>query len=234
MGMILSAAGALTSFAGGLQQAVAGKAIAEENARIQEANARLEAEGIRTKAEILRSQTRFNFRARSNEAGQMKANADVKSSRAAVQETINATNTARQREAGRALMAKQKAGFAAANVVESTGSPLSILARTAGLIERDVKEQQYFGDLKSAALYEDAALERLGGEYALAGATLDKSTGLATAKLEDATAGATLLTGQRRAALTRMAGKQQSTGMMLGSFGNLLSDSASIYDKYKT
>lgn len=228
MGLIL---GAVTTLVGGLQQASATKAIAEENARIQAANAHIEAESIRTKAEILRSQTRFNFRARANEAGQMKANADAKSERAAVQNVINAENIARQRKEGARLMARQRAGFAASNVVESTGSPLSILAKTAGLIERDAQEQKYFGDLKTAGLYEDAALERLGGEYALAGAYLDKSSSLSAAKIEDATATATLLGGQRKAALTRMAGNSQASGLRLSAFGNLLTDVGNIYSK---
>jgi hypothetical protein len=230
--MILSIAGTALSAIGGLQQASAASAVAEENARIQAANARLAAEGESTRASLLRSQTRANYRMRATEAGQMKLNADVKSSRAAVQSAINAENQRRRREAGQRLTGTQRARFAAANIVESTGSPLSVLAETAGLVQRDMNEQQYFNDLAVDGLYQEAALERLGGEYALAGATMDRATGLTEAKLTEAGAQATLLTGLRKASITRMSGRAESQGLQMGAFGNLLSGGASIYKQY--
>lgn len=232
MTAILSIGGAAVSAIGGLQQASAASAIADENARIQEANARLQAEGIRTQADILRSQTKVNYRFRAQEAGQARFNADAKSSQALAQEAVNATNLRKRRKEGAELLATQRGKYAAANIVESTGSPLSTLVETAGIIERDAKEQQYYNDLAVNGLYSEAALERLGGDYALAGATLDKSAALTEAKLKEASGTATLLSGQRQAAITRMSGASQASGLRMGAFGNLLTSGADIYKNW--
>ncbi len=225
----LSAVGAGVSFIGGMQQAKAAEAISAQNASIQQQNAAMQAQSLRAQAELQRIQATANARLRGTEAAAQFGNAEAMKQRAAVQEQINAANLRKQREEGQRLTATQRARFAAAGVVESTGSPLSLLAETAGIIQRDLGERQYQNELALSGLYQEAALERLGGEYALAGATLDKSSALSQARLTDASATATLLTGQRQAEITRLAGASQASGLRTGAFGNLLSAGAGLY-----
>lgn len=227
----LSAVGAGVSFIGGMQQAKAAEAISAQNAAIQQQNANMQAQSLRAQAELQRIQALANSRLRQAEAGSQYANADAMRQRAAVQEQINAENLRKQREQGQRLMATQRARFASAGVVESTGSPLSLLAETAGIIQRDLGERQYQNELQLSGLYQEAALERLGGEYALAGATLDKSSALSAARLTDASATATLLTGQRQAEITRLSGQSQASGLRIGAFGNLLSAGSGLYNQ---
>lgn len=224
--IILSAVGTGVSFIGGLQQASATKAIAAQNAIIQQQNARQEAAALTAQAEITRLQTNQNFQNELLETTQASRNADALHDRARVQEAIDAANLRRVREEGERLQAGQRAKFAAANIVDSTGSPLSILAETAGLIQKDLNERTYHNNLQAAGLYTEAATERLGGSLALAGATIDKNAGLASAGLHDASATATLLTGNRKAEITRLSGRAEATGLRYGALGNLLSGGA--------
>lgn len=231
--MVLTGVGAAVSAIGGVQQARAQQAIGEENARIQAQNANLQAAAARAQAEITRKQADANFQLRAGTAAQATANANAMRERAAAQDAINARNIRLKRDEGERLQASQRAKFAAAGLVESTGSPLSILAETAGLIQRDISEQTYINELNQAGLLQEAALERLGGRYALAGAMLDRSAGRSESALRAAGAEASLLSGLRSAEVTRLAGNAAAQGSMFGAFGNLLGSASSIYGNYR-
>ncbi len=234
--LVASAVGTGVSFIGQMQQAKASSAIANQNAAMQQQNAQMQADALRTQSAIQRTTAEGNMRLRQMEAAARGANATAIKERAVAQEEIDARNIRKKRDEGARMMATQRARYAAAGVVDSTGSPLSLIAETAGLIQRDIGEQAYANDLARNGLLHEAELERLGGEYALAGATLDYGSELSEAHLRDASASATLLTGQRQAELTRLGGRAQASGYRYGAFGNLLSgagNAASQYHQFK-
>lgn len=230
--MIASAVGTGVSFIGAMQQAKASEGIANANAAIQQQNAAMQAATLRAQAEIERNQASANLKARQAEAGARFGNAAAMRDRAKAQEEINARNLRLRREAGQRLSATQRARFAAAGISDSTGSPLSLLAETEGIIQRDLKEQQYHNELALSGLYQEAAMERLGGEYALAGATLDYDVSKTQARLRDASATASLLAGNREAAVTRLAGASQASGYRFGAAGSLLGGVTGRVDQY--
>jgi len=91
------------------------------------------------------------------EANAQAAEADAMAARnsAAFEET-------RLREAGTALLSKQRAGYAAAGV-QPTGSPLLVEANTAGLNELDALATRYSGSVAEARARSQAALDRMQG-----------------------------------------------------------------------
>ena len=232
LSLALGAIGTGVSFIGGMQQARAASAIAEQNAAIARMNAVNEAESMRAQAAIQQNQTRQNFQFRQAEAGQAFANAGAKRSQAAAQDAVNAENLRVRREEGRRLQAAQSAKFAAAGIVESTGSPLSLAAATAGLIQRDLAATQYQQELAQTGLLHEAGMERLGGQFAMAGATMDAGAGRAEAGLRVAAASARLASGNREADLMRSAGMAQSAGARFSAFGNLLGSAGSLYGQH--
>ncbi len=232
--LILTAVGTAVSTIGSFQQARAAQGIANQNARLQEQNAQYEAAALRAQAEIQKNQASQNLQMRQMEARARFENADALKSRALAQDEVNAQNIRKKRDSYGRLQATQKARYAAAGIVESTGSPLSLIAETAGIIERDIGEQTYANELSQQGLLQDAALARLGGEFALAGATLDYGSELSSSKLKQSAAAATLLTGGRTAQITRLAGGAQASGYRYGAAANLLTGASRAYYDYKS
>lgn len=226
--LIASAVGSGVSFIGQMQQARAQQAIAAQNASLQMENARIESSTLRAQSEIQKITAAQNKRLAEAEGAARLNNAATLRERASIQDELNAINIRKKREEYGRVQATQKARYAAAGIVESTGSPLSMIAETAGLIQRDIGETVYANELQQQGLYREAALQRLGGEYALAGATLDYGSEMSEARLRESSASATLLTGQRQAQITGMAGRAQASGIRAGAFGNLLSSGAGL------
>jgi hypothetical protein len=232
LAMVASAVGTGVSFIGAMQQARASEAIAGANAQIQNQNAQMQSATLRAQAEIQRQQAAANLKLRQGEAGARFGNADALRQRALAQDAINAANLRKKREAGARLTATQRAKYAAAGIVDSTGSPLSLLAETEGIIQRDLKEEQYHNELVLSGLFHEAAMERLGGEYALAGATFDYDASKSEARLRDASATATLISGRNEAEMTRLGGRAQASGYRFGGMGNLLSGASNAAGQY--
>ena len=61
---------------------------------------------------------------------------------------------------------------------------------------------------------------------------MDKSAGMSEAKLREAGASQTLLSGQRTAQITRMAGASQAQGLRYGAVGNLLGAGTGMGQQY--
>jgi hypothetical protein len=228
----LSAVGAGVSFIGQMQQAKAAQGIANANAALQQQNSQMEAATLRAQAEIQKNTAAQNLRLRQQEAGARFENANVMRQRALAQDEINAANIRKKREEYGRMQATQVARYAAAGIVESTGSPLSLIAETAGIIARDIGEQTYADNLRQQGLLREASLERLGGEFALAGATLDYSSELSASKIRESSAAATLLTGQRQSEITRLAGASQASVLRTGAFGGLLGSGTNLLTQH--
>ena len=122
-----------------------------------------------------------------------------------------------------ALQGEQRAAIAASGVSESSGTPLDILAETAARIQQDQEEQHFAGEIQRRTLFSEAAMERLGGKLALAGATLDRDSGVAEAGLREAAGKAEYLAGLRTAQITRLTGKAAQSSANWQAAGTLFS-----------
>jgi hypothetical protein len=72
-----------------------------------------------------------------------------------------------QRASGKALLARQRAGFAASGVVADVGSPLLVQAQQAGYAEQAVLQGLETGGAESDALNQQAVLDRYSGASAV-------------------------------------------------------------------
>ncbi len=209
-------------------------AIASFNAANQERNARLEMIGMQTQANLAKQAAEAQFAMRSQEAQAKFNNAKSIENQSDGQDRINRVNLEKRREDMMRAAASTRAAIAASGAVESSGTPLDILAETAGTIQKDQEEQHYENELNRASLLREADMERLGGRLALAGATLDRNSEVAAAGLRKASARGGYLSGMREAQLTRLSGKAEARAGAINAGATLFSAIGSAADtKYR-
>lgn len=180
--------------------------MANLNAQQQARNARAQLLAMQTQANLQRREAQANFHLRSLESRARENNAVSLENQAIGQDRINRANLIKRRQEGARIQSAQRAAIADAGLVESIGTPLDLLAETAATIQQDQEEQAYSFELQRRTLFREASLERLGGQMALAGATLDRNSGLSAARLQSAAAEAEFRSGVRQAEIIRLGG----------------------------
>ena len=231
-GIIITAIGAGISGYSSYQSGKSQQYMAEMNANQQERNARVQLMGMQTQANLQKQQAEAEFYMRSVESKARMNNATTIENQQLGQDRINRVNLRKRREEAAQFQSTQRANIAASGLVESTGTPLDVLAETAETIQRDQEEQQYGFELQRRTIFREAQLERLGGQMALAGATLDRNSGLAAASLNQAAAGAEYRGNLRAAEITRAGGAYARQAGTLGAGATLLSGFGSAAGMY--
>lgn len=211
-GLVIGAAGAGYSAYGQEQQAKAQNAINQFNALQQEKQAKLQLSSMQTQAALQKQQAEANFKLRSAESQARLNNADAIDDQALAQDAINRVNLRKRREDFASMQAGHRASIAASGVAESVGTPLDLLAETAAKIQLDQEEQLWAGEAQRRTLFSEAATERLGGRLALAGATLDRDSGVATAALKSVAGKAEYQGNMRAAEITKLTGSAAEVG----------------------
>jgi predicted PP-loop superfamily ATPase len=212
-------------------------AISSFNAMNQEKNAKMQLLAMQTQANLQKQAAEAQYALRSQEAQAKFNNATSIENQALGQDRINRVNLQKRREEMERQAASTRAAIAASGAVESSGTPLDILAETAATIQRDQEEQHYEGELNRISLLREAQMERLGGSLALAGATLDRNSEVAAAGLNRSAARSSYLSGMREANLTRLSGKSAARSGAIQAGATLFSSigsAASGYQTYKT
>lgn len=207
-------------------------AVAQFNAQQQTLNAQMQSRAMQAQATMQRATALANFKLASAEAQARINNAKSIEAQALIQDDINLENLRKRREGFAELQGQQRAAIAASGVVEAAGTPLDLLAETANRIQQDQEEQHYAGELKRETLFSEAYNERLGGQFAKAGATLDRDSSLAAALLNDAAGRAAYLAGTREAEITRLTGSAAARAGLFQSGATLFSgigDAAALY-----
>jgi len=223
---------AYSSYATGKTQ----QAIANYNAANQEKNAKLQLMQMQTQANLQKQNAEAQFSMRQQEAQAKFNNATSIENQAEGQDRINRANLEKRRTEMERQQASTRAAIAASGAVESSGTPLDILAETAGTIQRDQEEQHYSDNLQRSQLYREAQMERLGGSLALAGATLDRTSEVVSAGLNGVAARSSYLAGKRESTLTRMGGKAAASAGKINAGATLFSgigSGAGYAAKYK-
>lgn len=202
-------------------------AIASFNAANQEKNAKMQMMAMQTQANLQKQAAEAQFALRSQEAQARFNNATSIENAALGQDKINRVNLTKRREEMERQAASTRAAIAASGAVESSGTPLDILAETAATIQRDQEEQHYEDNLNRTSLFREAQMERLGGQLALAGATLDRSSEAAAAGLNRSAARSQYLSGMRDATMTRLGGKNAAKAGAIAAGATLFSSISS-------
>ena len=219
----LSAIGTGVSVYSQNQQANAAESIARFNAAQQERNARLSLMTRQAEANFAKRDAEMNFKLRAADAEARFRNAQTIQNQIATQDRINRANVTKKREENARFEGTMRANIAASGLIEQSGTPADLLAEAAGIMQRDLDEQHYEQGLQRDTLFREAALERLGGQMALAGATLNRDSALAAASLNASAARAGFLSEMRGAQIGRYAGAAQASTYRTGAWGTLFS-----------
>lgn len=214
------------------EQGKSQEAIANYNADNQERSTRLGLSGIMAAAQVQRQEAAANFALQGAEAQARFNNAISLENQAKSQSVVDRVNSRQRTDAFAREAAAQRVSIAASGAVESSGTPLDLLAETAGTIQRDREDQNYAAELGRRALFREADLERLGGQMALAGATLQRDSSVAAAGLRVAAGRAASLGAMREAEITRLSGAAQRRAGALGAGASLFGGLASAGGMY--
>ncbi len=219
--------GAGVSAYGQYQSGKAQKAIANANAQEQDRQAKNALETMALQSRMQAIEAEQNFKFRKTESDARLANARNMENRALQQDAIQRANMRKRREDFAAMQAEQRNTIAASGLVEASGTPLDLLAETAAKIQQDRHEQGVQHEAQRRTLFAEADQERLGGELALQGATLDRHSGLTRAALTEAQGKAQYLAGVRQAEISRLsgraayeAGRYQAVGTIISGIGS--------------
>lgn len=194
--------GAYSSYQNGKSQ----QYMAELNANAQERNARMQLMSMQAQANLRKQEAEAQFALRSSEAKARFNNAKSIENQALSQDAVDRVNLRKRRDEFSQFQGTQRANIAASGLSESTGTPLDLLAETAMTIQKDQEEQKYGMDLQRRTLFREAQMERFGGKLALAGATLDRNSGILQASLGQAAARSEYLGNMRASEITRIGG----------------------------
>jgi hypothetical protein len=132
------------------------------------------------------------------------------------------------------MQGTQRAAIAASGVSESTGTPLQLLVETTEKIQQDQEEQHYTNEVTRRTLLNESQQERLGGKLALAGATLDRDSGVLAATLRSTAARGEYLGALRGAEITRLTGSAAQKAGNYQAGATLLSQASSNAQVAKT
>lgn len=235
-GLAVAAVGAGVGAYGQYQAGQTQSAIANFNAQQQENQARSQMLAMQTQAALQRKEAEQNFQLRSAEAQARLKNAKTIENQALMQDAVNRENLKKRRDDFARMQGEQRAAIASSGVAESTGTPLDLLAETAAKIQQDQEEQHYSNEVQRRTLFTEAAYERLGGKLALAGATLDRDSGVAAAGLRSAAAKGEYQAGMAGAEISRLTGRAAATTGTYQAGATLLSGVGSAvggYTSYK-
>lgn len=230
--IIMTVVAAGVSAYGMYQSGKSQEAISNYNAQNREREAEMRLLAMRTQAAQQQQQAEANFKLRKIESDARMNNAKSMEGQALAQDAVDRLNLRKRREDFARMVGKQRADIAASGVSESSGTPLDLLAETQAKIRQDQNEQKYVQDVRRRTLFNEAAVERLGGKLALAGATLDRDSSVAAAALNEASAQGEYLSGMREAEITRLTGSAARTSANYQAAGTLLSGLSGAGDMY--
>ena len=196
----VAAVGAGMSYYGQQQQAKNSERMAAYNAAVQQQQSDLQ-------ARMAQRQAMMNQQSIQTEVNQVDA---VDNQAVAVVDTAQ-EDIRRNRENQLRMMASQRATYAKAGVLMA-GSPVAMLAETAGIFELQNQDVQHKADLENRSLTRQAELQRYGyGNDAY------------VQQLNYQAAGMSKKIGMDQANITRMQGASTAQGYRMASYGTLLS-----------
>jgi hypothetical protein len=225
MAIVGGGVGAYSSYQAGKSQ----QYMADLNSAAQARNAKMQLMGMQAAANVRKQEAEAKFALQASAAQGRFNNAKSIENQVIGQDRVDRANMRKRAAEAAEMQSTQRANIAASGVAESTGTPLDILAETASKIQMDREEQKYGTDLQRRTLFREAEMERFGGKLALAGATLDRSSGLLEASLGMATARSQYLSNMRQSEITKLGGAYARQAGNLGAASSLLNGATNAF-----
>ena len=221
-----SIAGAGLSFYGQQQQAAAASRMAQYNYAVAQQQAQLQAQAAQYQAEL-------SYRQSQMAAGAAQAQYQAQLNNAAQydQQALRVEQEARERarrmrEENERMLGAQRARYGKSGVT-SAGSPLTVMAETAGLLELGVADELYKADLERSAFYRKGEVERFQAGFSL----LDKAAAeyeMAASRFQGNAARQGYALAMNTARGERMAGMNSASALRMGSYGSLLQGAGDV------
>jgi hypothetical protein len=215
-------AGAGVSAYGSYQQGKTSALMGQYNAHQQERNAQMQLMQMQAQSEAQKRAAEAQFALRNQEATARFNNAKTIENQVSGTSAAARESARRKTEQYQRFVSTQRANIAASGFVEASGTPLDILAETAGKIQLEREDALYADELARRSMFREADLERLGGQLALAGASLDRSSSIASSVLTAAAGKAQYNQGLREAEITRLTGANNQYAANWGAVGTVL------------
>lgn len=178
-------------------------------------NAQAQRQALDQQGRAASMQALINESLANKEKAAAEANARLLERQAEMGTKVTTENIRRSREEMARLMAVQRAGIAKNGLVDTTGSPLALLASTAEEEQRTADAMRYEDEMSRRSLFREAGFQRNAG--ILAGI---QGTG---AKLAGASARAQAAMGQSQARLDLYASRANASALRTGATSNLIS-----------
>lgn len=217
---VSSAAAAGLSYYGQQQQAAAADRMAKYNYAVAQQQAQMQAQAAQYQAEISYRQAQMAAGAAQSQYDAQRSNAAVYDQQALRVEQEARERARRMREENERMLGAQRASYGKAGVT-SAGSPLAVMAETAGLMELGVADELYKADMERSAFYRKGEVERFQAGFSL----LDKAASeyeMAASRFQGQAANQGYSLAMNTARGERMAGMNTASSMRMASYGSLL------------
>lgn len=232
IGATAALAGAGIAAYGSYQQGKTSEMMGRYNAHQQELNAKMQLMQMQAQSNAAKRAAEAEYALRGQEAQAKFANAKTIENQVAGTSAAARETARRKTEEYQRFVGTQRANIAASGFVESSGTPLDLLAETASKIQLEREDSLYQDEMNRRSLFREADLERLGGHLALAGASLDRSSAVAGAGLQAAAGLAQYRSGMREAEITRLTGQNNRYASNMAAVGTIISGVSSGASQY--
>jgi DNA primase len=214
------------SFYGQQQQAAAAQRMADYNYRVAQQQAQMQAQAAQYQAELSYRQSQMAAGAAQSQYQAQLNNAAQYDQQALRVEQEARERARRMREENERMLGAQRARYGKAGVT-SAGSPLTVMAETAGLLELGVADELYKADMERSAFYRKGEAERYQAGFSL----LDKAAAeyeMAASRFQGNAARQGYALAMNTARGERMAGQNTASALRTGSYGSLLQGAGDV------
>jgi hypothetical protein len=214
------------SFYGQQQQAAAAQRMADYNYRVSQQQAQLQQQAAQYQAELSYRQSQMAAQAAQSQYQAQYNNAAVYDQQALRVEQEARERARRMRSENERMLGEQRARYGKAGVT-SAGSPLAIMAETAGLLELGVADELYKADMERSAFYRKGEVERYQAGFSL----MDKAAAeyeMAASRFQGTAANQGYRLAMNQARGERMATQNQASALRMSSYGSLLEGAGDV------
>lgn len=223
--------------AGGIQsyqQGQANKDAANANAALREKSARHQLTIARLNDQVMQRQAEYEQNLAELQAQSSYANAQAARNEAEAIAAQERENAARQRKADQAALARNRGIYAGAGLVDTTGTPLAMLAEQTLIQESALADSNYLANLERGQKLFEADLYQLEGDT-------KNFEGYANAAISKQASGIRGLTAQvnynlsmKEAEIERRTGKSNADSATIGAIASTIGGVSSGYDSSQT
>jgi hypothetical protein len=224
--LFASLASAGMSFYGQQQQAAAAQRMANYNFAVAQQQAQLQSKVAQYQSELSYRQAEMSSRAAQMQQQAQLSNAAQFDQQAQRVEGEARERARRMRTENERLLGSQRARYGKSGVA-TAGSPLMVMAETAGLMELGVADELYKADLERTAFFRKGEMERFQSGFSV----LDQAAAqyeMAAARFQGQAAKQGYALAINSARGERMAGYNTANALRVGSYGSLLEGAGNV------